>query len=63
MGGQNALAKLAIGELSVTGEKRGPVFAHDAQRRNQLRHYDLLPSQISNPMGESGIEHLSDAAL
>ena len=63
MGDQNALAKLVIGELSVTEEKRGPAFAHDAQRRKQLRNYDPLPSQIFNPMGESGIEHLPDAAL
>ena len=54
---------LLLGELSVTGEKRGSTFAHDAQRRKQLRHYDLLPSQLFNPMGESGIEHLPDDAL
>ena len=63
MGDLNALSRLAIGELSPTGEKRGLGNVSDAPRRKQLRHYDLLPAQVFNPMGASGIEHLSDEKL
>ena len=32
-------------------------------RRKQLRHYDLLPAQILNPMGASGVETISNGML
>jgi len=59
----SALSRLAIPELPSTGEKRGLGGSSDGPRRKQLRHYDLLPAQVFNPMGASGIEHLSDDKL
>ena len=57
----NALSRLST-ELAPTGEKRG-LGSPEGPRRKQLRHYDLLPAQVFNPMGSSGIEHLSDDKL
>ena len=60
----NALSRLSIPEIPSTGEKRSLAGGSpDGTRREQLRHYDLLPAQVFNPMGSSGIEHLSDEKL
>ena len=57
----SALARLSA-EVTPVGEKR-PTTSPEGPRRKQLRHYDLLPAQVFNPMGSSGIEHLSDDKL
>ena len=70
MGDQDALLLLsqpmtAVLPVAVAGDKRSACdpIAKDSPRRKQLRHYDLLPAQILNPMGASGVESISNEML
>ena len=68
MGDQDALMQLTQGiagmaVLPITGEKRTAPADGDNPRRKQLRHYDLLPAQILNPMGASGVETISNEMI
>ena len=58
MGDLGGLAGLVGGSvLSPTGSVAGSsVNGEPAEKRQKLRHYDLVAAQVLNPMGSSGIE-------
>ena len=47
------MAALLGGTAAGAGGSQQP-----AAKRRCLRHYDLVPAQLLNPMGESGIEKI-----
>ena len=55
----------AVLPVAVAGDKRSAAdpISKETLRRKQLRHYDLLPAQILNPMGASGVENVSHDML
>ena len=41
--------------MTATGSRQGG----SSEKRRKLRHYDLLPAQLLNSMGSSGVEHVA----
>ena len=50
---------LSQGDASPTSAASPTASQEPGAKRRKLRHYDLVPGQVLNPMGASGIESIS----